>query len=918
MNKILIVSIALLFAAGSFTLYSQSTSGTGAESGSGSQQSTSTDCSDPLMAMTDACQGQDQQGTGAAALREQLGLGGSTSLGTSTADNLSTTNQNRNMAQLLLRMLPADQPTEFQKFVAATVGQLLPVYGANLFRTVPSTFAPTDIAPVTADYVIGPDDILRVRMWGQINFSGNVRVDRSGNIYLPQVGTIPVAGLQYSALDQALRSAVSRIFRNFDLSVDVGKVRAIQVYIAGSARRPGAYTVSSLSTLVDALFTSGGPSPQGSLRHIQLKRSGQVVADFDLYSLLIHGDKSKDVHLLPEDVLYIPPVGPQVAIAGSVGNPGIYELREGETIADLLGDAGNPSTVASNSRISLERTSEKHVRQAMEFSADATGLATALTDGDILRVYPIVAAYRRTVTLRGDVANPGRFGWHEGMHLSDLIPDKDSLLSRDYWWKRTQLGLPSPEFEPLINQLGKRKNCPVRPRTNNTTTGAPNQTNTPTNAQLQQQQSTQSPLLATQEPGYGDQDIPGYTNQQIPGYGSTEQQDCPNLYPGTDNQGAQGASTSSDTGDLQQDPNGSNPDASGQYPQERDRSGSLAAQSSRMPVPGGAGQRRKFDVRLAAPDINWDYAVIERLDPNNFKTSLVPFDLGKLVLEHDADQNLALEAGDTITVFSHADIRVPLDRQTKYVHLEGEFVHSGIYSVEPGETLRDLVRRAGGLTSKAYLYGSEFTRESTRILQQQRLDEYVRNVDLESQRGTLALTASAITTSPNTAAAIDATQQLVARLKQIRATGRVVLDVHPSSAGIDDIPAIGLEDGDRFTIPSAPATVNVVGAVYDQNSFIYKPGSLTGQYLKKAGGPDRDADFHHSFVIRADGSVVSRASESKNLWTANGFNSVRLYPGDTIVVPEKTLHPTALRGLLDWSNIFSSLALGAAAIQVLQ
>jgi protein involved in polysaccharide export with SLBB domain len=426
--------------------------------------------------------------------------------------------------------------------------------------------------------------------------------------------------------------------------------------------------------------------------------------------------------------------------------------------------------------------------------------------------------------------------------------------------------------------------------------------------------------LTAPEPGYGEQDIPGYTNQAIPGYGSTEAQGCPSYSNRDNGQGGSGSGQDASGGDdTQQDAVDSNGDPLDPGSQERSRSGgSLASQSNRTPLPGGAGQPRKNDVRLAAPDINWDYAVIERLDPNNFKTSLVPFDLGKLVLERDASQNIELQAGDTITVFSHADIRVPLDQQTKYVHLEGEFVHSGIYSVQPGETLRDLVRRAGGLTTKAYLYGSEFTRESTRLLQQQRLDEYVRTVDLEAERGTLALTASAITTSPNTNAAIDATRELVTQLKQIRATGRVVLDVHPASAGLDDVPAIGLEDGDRFTVPSAPATINVVGAVYDQNSFIYRPGSLTATYMKKAGGPERDADWKHSFVIRADGSVISRTSESKSLWTANGFDQLRLYPGDTIVVPEKTLRPTALRGLLDWSNIFGQLALGAAAIQVLK
>jgi protein involved in polysaccharide export with SLBB domain len=295
---------------------------------------------------------------------------------------------------------------------------------------------------------------------------------------------------------------------------------------------------------------------------------------------------------------------------------------------------------------------------------------------------------------------------------------------------------------------------------------------------------------------------------------------------------------------------------------------------------------------------------------------LIPFDLGKLVLNHDASQNLELQPGDTITVFSQADIKVPLADQTKYVRLEGEFLHAGIYSVQPGETLRDLVRRAGGLSPKAYLYGSEFDRESTRILQQQRIDEYIRRVDLDSNRGTLALTASATGDVANTTAAAAAEQALITRLRQIRATGRIVLHFRSDSGDLDEIPDVTLENGDRFSVPPVPATINVVGAVYNQNSFLFEMHASAGRYLKMAGGPDRDADWRHSFVIRADGSVVSRESV-KGLW-GNEFKDLRLNPGDTMVVPEKTLRPTALRGFLDWSQIFSQLAFGAAAINVLR
>jgi protein involved in polysaccharide export with SLBB domain len=726
------------------------------------------------------------------------------------------------LAQENTAIIP-EGPTEFQKFVAASTGQELPIFGAKLFRNVPSTFSPSNLAPASASYVIGPDDELRVRIWGQISYSGNLRVDRSGNIYLPQVGEVHVAGLPFSELEHHLRAAVARVYRNFDMSVDIGRIRSMQVYVTGAARRPGVYTVSSLSTLVDALFASGGPSLQGSLRHVKLNRAGKTIGDFDLYALLLHGDKSKDLQLLPEDVLYIPVAGSQVAITGSVRNPAIYETREGETIGDLLEAAGKATALSSSAHISLERVENGHLREAMEFELDATGLSAPLEDGDILRINSILPAYQNTVTLRGNVANPGRFGLRPGMHLSDLIPDRESLVSRDYWWKRSHLGLPVPEFESTITTLGQDQRTP-------------------------------------------ESNIRGFTT------------------------------STAETGGSR----------------------SLASQITQASVAAGEVRPKRNEVYLSAPDINWNYAVIERLDPATLKTTLLPFDLGKLVLGHDASQDLAVMPGDTITIFSQSDIRVPLEQQTKYVKLEGEFSHSGVYSVLPGETLRDLVQRAGGLTSKAYLYASEFTRETTRILQQQRINEYVKTVNTEAQRGTQALAMSSTSSTGNAAevaASRAATQELIARLSQIKATGRIVLQFRPESASIADVPTIALENGDRFAVPFIPASVNVVGAVYNQNSFLYEPSRLVDNYLQLAGGPNSNADSRRAFVIYANGEVINR-NAMKSV-RGNKFKKQRLNPGDTIVVPDKTLRPNALRGVLDWTQIFSQLALGAAAINVL-
>ena len=345
---------------------------------------------------------------------------------------------------------------------------------------------------------------------------------------------------------------------------------------------------------------------------------------------------------------------------------------------------------------------------------------------------------------------------------------------------------------------------------------------------------------------------------------------------------------------------------------------SLAAQQAGVQTENTPRQMQRTDVRVSAPEIDWDYAVIERLDHDTLKTSLIPFDLGKLVMQHDPSQDLELQPGDVISVFSQGDIHVPLADQTKYVRLEGEFVHAGIYSVKPGEGLRDLIQRAGGLTANAYLYGSEFTRESTRVVQQARINEYVQTLELQITRGNLALAASPVSSSQDIAAGSAAQasgRELISRLRQIRATGRIVLEFNPGNTTQAVIPDIPLEDGDSFVVPPVPATVNVVGAVYDQNSFLYKTDRPSGAYLHLAGGPNRDADKKHVFIIRADGSVVSREA-ANGLW-GNTFEQLKMNPGDTIVVPEKGFNVSGLRGFLDWSQLFSQFALGAASIAVI-
>ena len=711
-----------------------------------------------------------------------------------------------------------DRLTEFQQMVESTTGRRLSIFGATLFRGVPSTFAPIEDVPVGPGYLIGPGDELRLQLSGQMDQQLDLTVDRTGAISVPGLGSVHVAGLSYAQLPAFLNSQLGKIYRNFTLNVNLGALRSIQVFVTGYAARPGSFSISSMSTLTNAIFASGGPLSQGSLRDIQVRRDNVVIDHFDLYDLLLHGDKSHDISLATSDVIFIPPVGPQVAVVGSVNNPSIYELKGETTINDLLQLAGGESTVAGGTTVRLERIFE-HSMLTVQDAASGRRTTELLQSGDIVSVTSIIDRFRDAVTLRGNVANPGRYVWHPGMRISDLIPNKEALITRNYWRKRNQLGQLVLDYQPDNN-------------------GQPNE-------------------------------------------GALQLKNNP-----TDK-----SADSSQRGTATADPGGNSVGVA------------LTGNNSIFDA--------KTDVILSAPDIDWSYAVIERQSATDLKTSLIPFNLGKVILDGDASQNLELLPGDVVTIFSNADLRVPSTQQTRFVRLEGEFVASGVYSVLPGETLRGLLRRVGGLTSDAYLYASEFTRESTRRVEEQRLHEYADELEAQVSAVTASSQARAVTPSDQAAAnasAADA-QSSIARLRRIQPIGRIVLDLRPDSSGIDSLPDLALEDGDRFVVPRVPSNVNVEGQVYSANAFVYSPGERVIKYMQRAGGPDRQADKKRTFILRADGSVVSR--QYADVYRAP------IYPGDTIVVPPIIDKRSILQRITDIASIIGNLGLGVASVYFL-
>jgi len=546
--------------------------------------------------------------------------------------------------------------------------------------------------------------------------------------------------------------------------------------VLGSTRQPGAYTVSSLSTFIDALFASGGPSATGTMRHIQLRRGGRQLTELDVYDVLRKGDKSHDAQLLPGDVIYIPTIGPQMAIVGRVNEPGIFELKGDTNISAALEEAGGLTNLATTERVLLERIENRKKRRVEEFALDATGLQRMLKDGDLLKIFPISSQFENAVMIRGNVASPGRFPWHDGMRVSDLIPSREVLVTNDHWNQQ--------------NHLADERHTDMM-----------------------------------------------------------------------------------------------------------------------------------TDIAQTNAEINWDYAAIERLDEHDLSTRLIPFNLGNAIDNPASSDNQLLKVGDIITVFSRKDLPLPLEKHQTFVQVGGEINAPGVYRVSPGETLRDVVERAGGLTAHSYLFASQLTRATTKAIQQEQLTLSINRLKKELSAQYANARASTVNSASGTATAsedqskLGMQQALISKLSTVQATGRVVLGIRPDANTVEDIPDFPLEDGDSFFIPPRLGTIQVVGEVYNENAFRYQADKHLSAYLNDSGGATRQADVKRIFLIRADGTVVSRQTHN-NHWSGN-FEKIPLMPGDAIIVPPKLKTPGGfLESLPAITQILSQTALTGAMVSL--
>ncbi len=311
-------------------------------------------------------------------------------------------------------------------------------FGYELFMKTASSFAPTASVPVGPDYLIGPGDQFVLTLWGTTEGIYTIQVTKEGNITLPKVGVVSVAGLRFGALESTLRRHLSRYYSNFNLSVAMGSLKTITVYVVGEVENPGSYSLPSLSTVYSALFSAGGPTKKGTLRMIQVRRSGKVVKTIDLYDFLLKGDRSQDIRLHQGDTVFVPLIGPIVGVSGTVYRPAIYEMKGGETLGDVIQTAGGIMPVSLASRLQLTRFSDNQKKVVLDIQvtgplaiAASAKLKEPVMNMDVIHVLPIYDQVWETVSLQGDVRHPGVFQWRQDLKLKEIVQEGQLLPTAD-------------------------------------------------------------------------------------------------------------------------------------------------------------------------------------------------------------------------------------------------------------------------------------------------------------------------------------------------------------------------------------------------------------------------------------------------------------------------------------------------------
>ncbi len=734
--------------------------------------------------------------------------------------------------------------------IPTTVSTDLTQFGYELFSAAVSTFAPVEDVPVGPDYVIGPGDGFNISLWGRIERSYEAEVDRNGEITLPKIGTLKIWGLTFSELKKYLLREFSRHYKGFHMNVVMGRLRTIRVFVIGEVVTPGSYSLSSLSTVYNALFAAGGPSKRGTMRNIQLIRNGKVIRAIDLYDFLLKGDKSQDERLQSGDTIFVPIISPVVGIAGNVMRPAIYEIKDKMTLGELFDLAGGVTPIGYLQRVQIERivAHEQRIVEDFDLAEYAQDryfpkLKIILQDRDLVKVLPISPATYGIVYLEGHVVRPGGYEFKEGMKLLDLVSSFDELLPEPYLDYAEIIRLVPPDFHPetISFNLGR--------------------------------------LLE---------------------------------------------------GDLSENIKLKEHDTVTIYSRETLKEVAPVTISGEVQMPG---KYRLFE-NMRVKDLIYDAGNLKRSAylPEAEITRLIKTERGVTskrininlgeALKGNPEHNILLEEDDYVFVR-----QIPEWFTEKIVTLEGEVKFPGVYSFSKGERLSSVIERAGGFTEHAYLKGAFFTRESARRIQEERIKGFIDRLeeDILTAQARLAEASVSGADAKSLEQSLEVKRELLKKTRAAQVTGRVVIALDSLDKFKGSKYDMELEDGDTLTIPPMPWIVNVLGSVYNPTSIVYTRGKRADFYLNKVGGPTRDAEEGEMYIVKADGTVISKTQkrafglswDSEDRRWVSGFASARISPGDSILVPSKVTRIVWKKELMDWTTILYQLAVTTGVIVAL-
>ncbi len=873
-------------------------------------------------------------------------------------NNVDTPSQIEKKVSLALAPVSLEEEIQQQ-----TVQSSLELFGYEMFSGVASTFAPIDGAPVPQDYKIGPGDTFTVQAYSAADVQYTLTVTREGMILVPETGAISVSGLTFEEAKKVISKTIESQRIGIKTVVTLSELRSIQVMLVGEVMQPGSYAVSGFSTLINALISSGGIKRTGSLRSIKVKRGGEVIASMDLYNLLLNGDDSDNVYLRQGDVIFVPPIGRTVSIAGEILRPAIYEFNNNQTVGQVLKLAGGLLPTANKTKAQIERVSNSGLYTLLQADLSKRGKNIKVKNGDLIRVLPVLDKMDDVVLLSGHVLTPGGYQWRKNMRISDLISSRNilrqgaefdvAMVQRENRLdKRTEI-----QYFNLGEALRKGtsdNNIILQPRDQviifDTHSARADQLSRVV-LKLKREATANDPIKVVELKGFLRH--PGSYPLQ-PGTRLLKMiNNVGGLKAGVDLDYALLARTNLETDRLNfvqinlrhalQAKNGDhNPvlqskDKIYLFDKDTKRSDLISAPIERIkrettfgqmaPVvqvsgavfhPGSypmvPGMRVKDLIKAAGGMKEEAYgmaATLSRqilLDNEYSRTDSLSISLTK--------KNQLLETTELILhPKDHLVLRAKPEwvEKPKHISIEGEVIYPGTYRIDKRETLCSLVQKVGGFTEDAYLFGTVFLRDSVRKKEQKALDRMFDQLERLVADVHVSQGVQKDQKMPKDQSARDVSQVLK-QLSPEKAQGRMVIDMEGAVTQCNEVSDVVLEDGDRIIVPKVQDDVSVIGQVYFPTSHKYRSTRAALDYIGLSGGTKELAQHEHAYIVQANGEVMSVRSKASTWGWMMSPSNVKVTPGSTIYVPLSVDRINGRESFATWVDLFYKTTIGAAAL----